>query len=183
MNRGTTFTPKARRPVAADRASRSLGELRDPFQSNGRARGGLWGRPARNEQARATGIDVRDERGQSMVEFTLVVPVLLLILFAIIQFGITFKNYVTLTDAVRAGARTAAVSRLSQTRVGDVTAKVDSSANDLDQSGNKLKVTVDSTWQHGDDVTVTATYPYSISLLGITFASGDLKSTTTERVE
>ena len=38
-------------------------------------------------------------------------------------------------------------------------------------------------WVHGGDVTVQATYPYSISLLGVVVASGDLTSTTTERVE
>jgi hypothetical protein len=32
-------------------------------------------------------------------------------------------------------------------------------------------------------VTVTATYPYSISLLGVVVASGNLRSTTQERVE
>ena len=32
-------------------------------------------------------------------------------------------------------------------------------------------------------MTVTATYPYSISLLGLVVASGNLKSTTQERVE
>ena len=39
-----------------------------------------------------------------MAEFTLVLPVLAILLFGIIQFGITFNNYITLTDAVRAGA-------------------------------------------------------------------------------
>ena len=38
-------------------------------------------------------------------------PVLVVMLFGIIQFGIVFNNYVTLTDAVRAGAREAAVAR------------------------------------------------------------------------
>ena len=42
-----------------------------------------------------------------MVEFTLVLPVLLVVLFGIIQFGITFNNYISLTDSVRAGARLA----------------------------------------------------------------------------
>ncbi|MGH3046195.1 MAG: TadE/TadG family type IV pilus assembly protein, partial [Gaiellaceae bacterium] len=49
------------------------------------------------------------EKGQSMVEFVLVFPVLALLLFAVVQFGIVFHNYVTLTDAVRAGSRQAAV--------------------------------------------------------------------------
>ena len=46
-----------------------------------------------------------------MVEFALVLPILLLLVMGIIQFGIVFNNYVTLTDGVRAGARQAAVSR------------------------------------------------------------------------
>ena len=116
-----------------------------------------------------------------MVEFVMIVPVLLVVLFGVIQFGLAFKNYVTLTDAVRAGARVAAVSRLSSDPTGDTVSKVDASAADLDQS--KLNVTVTSTWAHGDPVAVTATYPYSISLLGVVVASGNLSSTTTERVE
>jgi len=46
-----------------------------------------------------------------MTEFALVLPILALLLFGVIQFGIVFNNYITLTDATRAGARKAAVSR------------------------------------------------------------------------
>ena len=46
-----------------------------------------------------------------MTEFALVLPVLVALLLAIIQFGIVFNNYLTITDATRAGARKAAVSR------------------------------------------------------------------------
>jgi Flp pilus assembly protein TadG len=116
-----------------------------------------------------------------MVEFTLVLPILLVVLFGIIQFGITFNNYVALTDSVRAGARTAAVSRFSGTRTTDVVNRVKNASNDLTPS--KVAVTVTSTWVHGEDVTVKATYPYSISLLGVVVASGSLSSTTTERIE
>ena len=40
-----------------------------------------------------------------MVEFVLVIPALLLILLAIMQLGIVFKNYVTLTRTPSAPAR------------------------------------------------------------------------------
>jgi Flp pilus assembly protein TadG len=116
-----------------------------------------------------------------MVELALVLPVLLLILFGIIQFGTAFNNYVALTDAVRAGARTAAVSGSATDPTGAVVTRVDSAASNLDP--NSLNVTVTSDWVTGDDVTVKATYPYSISLLGMVVASGQLSSTTTERVE
>jgi Flp pilus assembly protein TadG len=127
-------------------------------------------------------IQIRNEQGQAMTEFALVLPVLALILFAVIQFGIVFNNYVTLTDATRAGARKAAVSRDDPNRDTDVMAAVRSSASDLD--GSKLSVSPPtSTWDSGSDVTVTASYPYSISLLGLVVKSGRLSSTTTERVE
>jgi Flp pilus assembly protein TadG len=128
-----------------------------------------------------TRIQIRSEQGQTMTEFALVLPVLALILFAVIQFGIVFNNYVTLTDATRAGARKAAVSRQVSDPVGNTVTSVRSSATDLNQSN--LDVTVTSTWQPTADVSVTATYPYSISLLGMVVQSGRLSSTTTERVE
>src|SRR5439155_25183159 len=61
---------------------------------------------------------LKNERGQTMTEFALVLPVLALVLFAVIQFGIVFNNYVTLTDATRAGARKAAVGRHVSDPVG-----------------------------------------------------------------
>jgi Flp pilus assembly protein TadG len=127
-------------------------------------------------------IQIRNQQGQTMTEFALVLPVLALILFAVIQFGIVFNNYITLTDATRAGARKAAVSRQDPNRNSAVISAVRSSASDLTSS--KLSVSPpSSTWNAGDGVTVTASYPYSISLLGIVVKSGSLTSTTTERVE
>jgi Flp pilus assembly protein TadG len=126
---------------------------------------------------------LRDSRGQTMVEFALVLPLLALFLFGIIQFGIVFNHYLDLTDAVRAGARKAVVSRQLDpaTRNNTVKQAVVTSAGDITIDPNK--VTVTSTWQPGDDVTVQAAYPYSLDLFGIVFASGDIHSTTTERVE
>jgi len=127
-------------------------------------------------------IQIRSQQGQTMTEFALVLPVLALILFAVIQFGIVFNNYITLTDATRAGARKAAVSRQDANRNSDVVSAIRSSASGL--SASKLTVPPpSSTWNSGDDVTVTASYPYSISLLGLVVKSGRLSSTTTERVE
>ena len=123
----------------------------------------------------------RDESGQTMTEFAIILPVLVVLLFGIIQFGILFNNYMTLTDAVRAGAREGAVSRSDADPTGATTTAVRSSAADLNQTN--LAVTVNSPWQAGTDVTVTATYPWSISLLGWVVSSGTLQSKTTERVE
>lgn len=124
---------------------------------------------------------IRNERGQTLTEFALVLPLLALLLFGVIQFGIVFNHYVTLTDAVRAGARKGSVARLLPSPVAETAAAVRGSAADLDQA--QLNVSVASTFAAGEDVTVSATYPYSISLLGVVVKSGQLSSVTTERVE
>ncbi len=48
------------------------------------------------------------QRGQSVVEFSIVVPVFLLLLLGMLEFGIAFTHDQTLTYATREGARTGA---------------------------------------------------------------------------
>jgi hypothetical protein len=48
------------------------------------------------------------ERGQSLVEFTLIVPVFMVILFGMIEFGFVFTHDLTLEYATREGARAGA---------------------------------------------------------------------------
>ena len=117
-----------------------------------------------------------------MVEFALVVPILCVILFAVFQFGALYNDYVTLTDATRVGARKAAVSRHETNPAGVAETAARNSASGLTPA--KLSVSVTSTgWEHGDAVTVVATYPYDIDLLGVVVKTGTLESQTTERVE
>ena len=125
------------------------------------------------------------ESGQALVEFALVAPLLFLILFGIVQFGTAFMNSVALTDAVRTGARKAAVSRSAPNPVASTDQAIIDAATDLDQStlAGRITVTTPSGWVSGGSVTVSATYPYSINILGIVVASGDLHSATTERIE
>jgi hypothetical protein len=126
--------------------------------------------------------DIRSERGQTMTEFAMVLPLLVVLLLAIIQFGIAFNNYVALTDAVRAASRKGAVSRESGNPVGDCSNAGYNAGADLDQGQLKIDCSF-SALQPGADVTVTGTYPYSIDLLGWVVKSGDLKTEIKERVE
>jgi Flp pilus assembly protein TadG len=128
-------------------------------------------------------IRLRSQRGQSMAEFAIVAPVLLLVLMGIVQLGVVYNNWVTLTDAARAGARKAAVCR-SGCSPDATTATVNAVQNSAaDLTPANLNVTVTSTWAQGADATVTATYPWSINVMGVVVASGNLTATTTERVE
>lgn len=115
------------------------------------------------------------------MEFALVVPLFALLLFAVAQFGITFSHHLALTDSVRAGARVGAVSRLDDDPAGATAAATRRSAVNLDDE--KLQVAVASQWRRGSDVTVTATYPYRLQLLGLGIRSGRITATATNRVE
>ena len=129
------------------------------------------------------GLKLRDEHGQAAAEMALVLPILAGLMLAIAQFGIVFNQYLTLTDATRAGARKAAVARFAGDDGAAAAALVKTAAGDLDTS--KLTVSVTSTnWKvPGSDVIVTAQYPYSIDILGWVVKSGNLTSTQTERLE
>ncbi len=51
----------------------------------------------------------RNEEGQSLVELALVLPILLLILLGIIQFGFVLSGQIAVSSAAREGARLAAI--------------------------------------------------------------------------
>lgn len=125
--------------------------------------------------------NIKSERGQTMTELAMILPLLLILIFGIIQLGIAFNNYLAVTDAVRAGARKGSVSRLSGNPTGDCVTAARNAGADLQQS--KFNVTCSSTWQPGADVTVTGSYPYSINVLGVVVKSGNLTSQIKERVE
>jgi Flp pilus assembly protein TadG len=125
---------------------------------------------------------LRNERGQTFTELALVLPILMVLVLAIAQFGVAFNNYLTLTDAARAAARKGAVSR-DAGRATDCQNAGYAAGGNLKNPGTDFKVTCSSSWAAGSDVTVTATYPYSISLLGWVVKSGSLTTTMKERVE
>jgi len=49
------------------------------------------------------------ERGAELIEFAIVTPLLLLLVFGIADFGLMFQRYEVLTNAAREGARVAAL--------------------------------------------------------------------------
>ena len=130
-------------------------------------------------------LDIRNEQGQTMTEFALVLPILVVFLFGIIQFGIAFNNYVTITDAARAGARKAAVSRQSGDPVGDCRNAVLAAVDNLNmtQPGAGVTCAYDPSMQQGSTVQVTVNYPYSINLFGIPITNGTLTSVMKEKLE
>jgi Flp pilus assembly protein TadG len=126
---------------------------------------------------------LQGERGQTAVEFALITPIILVLLLGVIQVGMAFHDYITLTDAARAGARKAVVVRFTGQTNAQLQQNVRDAAGDLNQSNLQVTVSTPSPLASGGTVTVTATYPYSIDLLGFVVASGNLTSTMTDRLE
>jgi Flp pilus assembly protein TadG len=134
------------------------------------------------------------EDGQAFVEFALVLPILVALLLGIVQFGIIFNNYETMTDAARVGARQGgATGRFIGDNGASAVAAARAAATNLSQS--KLGVTVSSCapgtypcatqdWTTpGNEVTMKLTYPYSLNILGVVVASGNITTVTKERLE
>jgi Flp pilus assembly protein TadG len=133
----------------------------------------------------------RGERGQALVEFALIAPLLAIILLGCFQFGFAFTDYITVTDAARAGARIASVDGSAYTfaQASDDAIAASQEASSHDCTTDKWCTTVDTSptgpagWAAGNAVVVTVTAPYSIDLLGFTVASGNLKHTVTMRIQ
>ena len=58
------------------------------------------------------------QRGQSIVEFALIFPFFLLLLFGIIYTGMLFADYISLNDIARSSAREAAIATAAERSAG-----------------------------------------------------------------
>lgn len=58
--------------------------------------------------------NLKKEKGQSLVEFALVIPILLIFILAIIEYGWLLNAKITLTSAARESVRAAVVSSVSR---------------------------------------------------------------------
>jgi len=122
-------------------------------------------------------LNIRGQRGAAAVEFAILLPVLVLLLFGTIEFGLLLFNKQVITNASREGARAGIVSKTPRLpfSTGDPTkdsiTKIvgDYCLGNLVTFGapNVPIVTCSSTGQEfGDDLTVTVSYNYGFLVLG-----------------
>jgi hypothetical protein len=71
----------------------------------------------------------RGEDAQSLVEFAFVVPMLLILVFGIIDFGLGLRAYISVSSATREGARYAAVGNPAGTFSSGGTGECDGSTS------------------------------------------------------
>jgi Flp pilus assembly protein TadG len=123
---------------------------------------------------------MKSEKGQSLVEFALVVPLLALLLFGIIDFGRIFHVYLTLDHAGREAARAASIGKddttVKSTAVNDATS--------IGLTSGRVDVSP-GTRTSGTDVTITITYPidFLTPIIGDIVGPITLTDTTVMRVE
>jgi Flp pilus assembly protein TadG len=124
----------------------------------------------------------REEDGNSLVEFTLTLPILMAVLMAIFQFGIAFNQQLQLTQAVGSGAQYLQTIRTTTTDpCADTLTTIQNSAPSLVRGSISLQLTMNggstitgstcsgqqSQLAQGTPVTVYASYPCNITIFGI----------------
>jgi Flp pilus assembly protein TadG len=102
----------------------------------------------------------KGERGAVAVEFAILLPVLLLILFGIVEFGFVFNRYTSVTHAAREGVRQLSVGATAD----DAIDKAQKSAPDLREAGNIECVVVTPPSPDEDDAQMTCSSKYDLKI-------------------
>lgn len=123
-------------------------------------------------------------RGQSLVETAIILPIFIILIMGIIDFGLLFNNYILISNAAREGARQAALGSDD----ASVVQTVQNMTTTLDISNMTITVTPGYALRnHGTEVKVTVQYENTIltPLIDKFFPGGKalLKSESIMRVE
>ena len=135
-------------------------------------------RKFKKEKSRVLTKKYRKEKGQSLVEFAVILPVLLIIVFGIIDFGWLFYNQAALNNSCREGARFAVVNTGKTDRLTLIQTKVLA----VSPASIKTGMTITTTYSNTSnmllgDVTVTLVTNVKVltPLLGV-FTNNQQKS-------
>ena len=107
--------------------------------------------------------NLRDDTGQALVEFALVMPLLLILVVGVIEFGRGWNAYQVITDAAREGARRVAVTRADAAAVTPVVHNALRSAS-FDPALSRVTVLPGA--GTGAPSSVTVDYRYRFTFLG-----------------
>lgn len=105
--------------------------------------------------------NLKNHKGQALVEFAIILPVILLLVMGIFQFGMMLNSYLTIENASREGARAGIV--------GSSDAEIQELIIAISPILDPLNVTVDITPNEtdrgsGDTLTVKVTYNYKLTV-------------------
>jgi Flp pilus assembly protein TadG len=144
------------------------------------------------------------DSGQSLVEFSFVAPVLLLLTFGMCLFGIGFNKYLTLNNAVQAGAQLLAEERGETGGTGQPADPCTGATAAAEAAAPNLNLASSATWSYningetystsscstgqtymvsGGYATMTVTYPLSFYVPFLGNQSFSLTSTVEEVIQ
>ena len=129
-----------------------------------------------------TNFSFRSDEGQAIVEFAIVLPVLVLLVFGITQFGLAFRNYLAITDAARVGARAAAVKRTSRPLRSRERPRSRTPSRQVSGPRSRAASRASPARMSATRSRSRSSYPYSIGLPGVS-VSGNLTASAKERME
>lgn len=126
----------------------------------------------------------KNEKAQALVEFTLIFPILILLILGMIEFGWLLNAKITLNSAAREGARVGAVLLTTDTQR---TEKVlDAAKGTIDQSGMTIIDAESSVTEEDDYVenvhNIVVTLKGEVKPIIGLFVSGDVTMTSTARM-
>jgi Flp pilus assembly protein TadG len=133
------------------------------------------------DQVRSVGRALGNTRGQALVEAALVMPILLLLLVGIMEFGRAWNIHQVVTDAARQGARKAAIWHESGNARDSAEAVVQRSlAAGSVTSGDPPVIAGDGPGSEEVTVTVEVEYQFFVlapvmALAGQSFGNGKVK--------
>ena len=108
------------------------------------------------------GRPVREE-GQSLAEFALVLPIFLVLLLGIVEFGGAWRAYQVVTNVAREGARRTVLRTSTEPAVR---AEIEGILARSGLDPTKATIVIDEGSGTGTDATVRVDYPYSITFVG-----------------
>jgi Flp pilus assembly protein TadG len=136
-------------------------------------------------------VDVRDERGVALVEFALVLPAIVLLLFGMLDFGKAFNYWIDGTHLANQASRFAAVNRnpgpgtTLQETIRDQADSAELRNGGTSSVPNPLQVCIsfpNGTSNVGDPVRVTVTTTYNFMTL-LNVAGKTITGSSTMRLE
>ena len=108
---------------------------------------------------------LRSESGASAVEFALLLPVLMMILFGIIEFGLALYRQSILTNASREGARLGIVQSIPAITTAQINATIDNYLTAAGIPPGNVTRAIVAGGVTGTPVQVTLTLPYTYAVL------------------
>lgn len=127
--------------------------------------------------------NLKNEKGQSLIEFAILLPLLLLLLMGILEFGLMLNAYLSINNSAREGARLGIVDG-SNLEISELITNLSPNLNTENLVVNIIPL--EGSRKSGDTLTVEVIYNYHVIIPIMSNVLNDvvvLKAKTSMRIE